>query len=88
MSIVYSVFDRVSGLYGNLNQSPNIESAKRNIKLSFLRDPMLEASKDDYDLVMLGEFDERSGDLVNLSKPYVLPVSKIIFGDKGAEVNG
>lgn len=88
MSIVYSVFDRVSGLYGNLNQAPNTESAKRNIKLSFMRDPMLEASKDDYNLVVFGSFDERSGDFLPFDHPDVIPVSNIIFGEEGAFKNG
>lgn len=86
MLVVFSVYDRVSGMYGNLNTSPNVDSAKRNIKLSFMRDPMLEASKDDYSLAILAEFDERSGELIPLTKPDFIPVSSILYGTTEGEV--
>lgn len=78
--MVFSVYDRVSGLFGDPWPSINKDCAIRMFKSTMKRNTNYFAS--DMDLFYLGELDQKTGVLVGLEKP------EFIYRMSDAELTG
>lgn len=58
-----SVFDKVAGLYSPVMTEINTDSAIRNFKIGAKQNVQISASPDDYCLVLLGTFNDESGEI-------------------------
>lgn len=61
--VLVSVFDKVAGLYSPAMTEINPESAIRNFKIGAKQNAQISASPDDYCLVLIGTFDDESGEI-------------------------
>lgn len=61
--VLVSVFDKVAGLYSPVMTEINPDSAVRNFKIGAKQNAQISASSDDYSLVLLGTFDDESGEI-------------------------
>lgn len=62
---IYTSFDRVANLYGELNMAHNHGEAKRNFNTGIMDNP----HKDDYTLYYLGSYDSETGIITAPLKP-------------------
>lgn len=62
---IYSIFDRVTGNYGDLCLFRNDEDAKRRVAYSMKENPY----KEDLQLYCLGEYNVETGELLPKAKP-------------------
>lgn len=81
--VLVSVFDKVSGLYSPVMTEINADSAIRNFKIGAKQNPQINASPEDYCLVLLGTFDDESGVIVPVEpsngSPTILFQAKDLF---------
>lgn len=61
--VLVSVFDKVAGLYSLVVTEVNSDSAIRNFKIGAKQNVQISSSPDDYCLVLLGTFDDESGEI-------------------------
>jgi len=66
---VYSVYDRVAGSYGFPQEYVNAGVAKR--AFAEFAKSVPNDSRSDYELVLIGEFDTQTGDVVSVDKVVV-----------------
>jgi hypothetical protein len=66
--VLVSVYDKVSGLFSPAMTEINPDSAIRNFKIGAKQNSQISASPDDYCLVLLGTFDDESGEIGPVGK--------------------
>lgn len=66
--VLVSVFDKVAGLYSPVMTEINPDSAIRNFKIGAKQNAQISASPDDYCLVLLGTFDDESGEIGSVDR--------------------
>lgn len=79
--LVFSLFDRKAGDYGGLVLSKNEEMAKRTLLEAMLKsESLLSKYPDDYDLMLLGEFDDETGELSGSFPRRVCSLREVLDG--------
>ena len=66
--VLVSVFDKVAALYSPVMTEINPDSAIRNFKVGAKQNVQISASPDDYCLVLLGTFDDETGEIGPVDK--------------------
>lgn len=79
--VLVSVFDKVSNLYSPVMTEVNQESAVRNFKLGAKQNPQISACPDDYELRLVGFWDDETGKVVSFlgDTPVTLFKAKDLF---------
>lgn len=72
--VLVSVFDKVAGLYSPAMTEINSDSAIRNFKIGAKQNQQINACPEDYCLVLLGNFDDETGEIEPVDKVKGLPV--------------
>lgn len=68
---MYSMYDRLSGMYGNPYVSYNDASAKRDF-VAFCKLPQNQYLSGDMELYKLGEFDSDTGEAVTYKPEFIM----------------
>lgn len=79
--VLVSVYDKVSNLYSPVMTEVNQESAVRNFKLGAKQNQQISACPDDYELRLVGFWDDETGKVVGYSgdTPVTLFKAKDLF---------
>lgn len=81
--VLVSVFDKVAGLYSPAMTEINPDSAIRNFKIGAKKNQQINASPEDYCLVLLGTVDDETGAIAPVDtadgSPAILFQAKDLF---------
>lgn len=79
--VLVSVFDKVANLYSPVMVEVNKESAIRNFKIGAKQNAQISACPDDYELHLIGFWDDETGKVVGYSddNPVLLFQAKDLF---------
>lgn len=79
--VLVSVYDKVSNLYSPVMTEVNQESAVRNFKLGAKQNQQISACPDDYELRLVGFWDDETGKVVGYlgDTPVTLFKAKDLF---------